>query len=434
MKQLNLRFKHAAMVLLLLLLTLHLKASELSDRLLSIKGIIAVEQIEKGFFNERYVVTIEQLLDHKNASRGKFEQRFVVSHVGFDRPTLLVTEGYGGARALKPRYREEISTRLNTNQIFVEHRFFGESTPKPRNWNYMTGENAAADLHSIREALATIYSHKWIATGVSKGGQNAMIYRTFYPQDVDVTVAYVGPVCFGVEDGRHEPFLEKVGTDEERAVIRDFQLEVLKRKTLLMPMFEEHCQSKGYKFTIPTSEVFDFCVLEYPFALWQWGTATSLIPSLDSPHEEMFEHLIAVASPDYFAISDEPSFFVQAARELGYYGYDTKPFEGMMTIKTAKNYLSKIFLPADAKKIKFSDVLSKKITSYLKNNDPRLICIYGEIDPWSAAAVDQTLFEGKQNMKLIVESRGSHKARINTLPEELREQTWRQIEEWIFKN
>ena len=295
-------------------------ATELYDRLIALKGVVSVEELDKGFFEERYVVMFDQPLDHKNPSKGHFEQRFVVAHAGFDRPTVIVTEGYGGARALNPRYREELSSRLGANQIFVEHRYFGESTPSPRNWDYLNAENAAADLHAVRQALAAVYPEKWIGTGVSKGGENSLIYRMYYPQDVDVTVAYVGPICFGVEDGRHEPFLERVGTAEERAAIREFQTEVLKRRKELVPLFDEYCKSKGYEFRTNIDEVFDLCVLEYPFSIWQWGTAVSVIPASDSPHQEPLDHLTATVPPDYFAVSEEPSFFVQADRALGCYG------------------------------------------------------------------------------------------------------------------
>lgn len=419
-------------LLLLLLLAIPLaQATELYDKLLKLQNVRSVEQLDKGTFNERYVVMIEQPLDHKNPKKGSFEQRFVVAHSGFDRPTLMVTEGYGGARALNAKYREEISTKLNTNQVFVEHRFFGASTPSPRNWAYLNGENAAADLHVIRQSLKDIYSKKWVASGVSKGGQNTMIYAAYYPNDVDAYVPYVGPVCFGVEDGRHEPFLENVGTPEERKLIYEFQKEVLSRREALMPLFKEHCDSKGYKFQIPLQEVFDYCVLEYPFALWQWGTALSTIPQTDAPHQELLDNVILMAGPEYFAIMDEPSFFVQAARDLGYYGYDTKPFEGLLVVENTKGYLRKAFLPKDAQKIKFSATLANKIIDYLKSNDPKMMFIYGEIDPWSAAMPDAKVFEGKKNMQLLIEPRGSHKARIETLPESMKERAWATLAEWL---
>jgi hypothetical protein len=31
------------------------------------------------------------------------------------------------------------------------------------------------DLHKIREMFATVYPGKWIATGISKGGQTALM-------------------------------------------------------------------------------------------------------------------------------------------------------------------------------------------------------------------------------------------------------------------
>lgn len=407
-------------------------ATELYDKLIALPGVVSVEELDKGFFEERYAVMFDQPLDHRNPAKGQFEQRFVVAHVGFDRPTVIVTEGYGGARAIGTRYREELSERLGANQVFVEHRYFGESTPEPRNWDYLNAEQAAADLHAVREALREIYPDKWIGTGVSKGGENALIYRMYYPADVDVTVAYVGPICFGVEDGRHEPFLDRVGTDEERAAMRDFQIEVLKRRKELVPMFEEYCKSKSYEFRTNIDEIFDLCVLEYPFSMWQWGTAVSVVPASDSPHEELLDHLIATVSPDYFAVNDEPSFFVQAQRELGYYGYDTAPFEGLLSIRNARGYLSRILLPDDARRIRFSDGLSRKIVAFYRANDPKVICIYGQNDPWSAAMLDSTLFHGKQNMKLVVEPGGSHRARIKTQTEEVQNQIWKTIEGWIF--
>ena len=41
--------------------------------------------------------------------------------------------------------------------IFVEHRFFLESTPEPRDWKYLTAENSAKDLHAVTAAFKTMY-------------------------------------------------------------------------------------------------------------------------------------------------------------------------------------------------------------------------------------------------------------------------------------
>ena len=221
----------------------------------------------------------------------------IVSHVGFDRPTVIVTEGYGAAYALNPKYREELSELLDANMIFVEYRYFLESTPEPKDWQYLTAENSADDLHAVRNAFKSIYPGKWIATGISKGGQTTLLYRTFYPDDVDISVPYVAPLCYGVEDGRHEPFLRKVSTPEDRKRIEDFQLEVLKRKAALLPRFEKYCNEKGLKFRAPVEEIYDYCVLEYSFALWQWGTPVSSIPATTASDDEIFAHLLDISIP-----------------------------------------------------------------------------------------------------------------------------------------
>ena len=172
--------------------------------------------------------------------------------------------------------------------IFVEYRYFLESTPEPKDWQYLTAENSADDLHAVRNAFKSIYPGKWIATGISKGGQTTLLYRTFYPDDVDISVPYVAPLCYGAEDGRHEPFLRKVSTPEDRKRIEDFQLEVLKRKAALLPRFKKYCDEKGLKFRAPVEEIYDYCVLEYSFALWQWGTPVSSIPATTASDDEIF--------------------------------------------------------------------------------------------------------------------------------------------------
>ena len=404
----------------------------LHEKLKTIATISEIKPLEKGEFAEKYVTYFNQPLDHQHPEKGSFRQRVVVSHIGFDRPTVIVTEGYGASYALNPKYREELSKMFNTNMVFVEYRYFLESTPNPRDWQYLTAESSADDLHAVRQALKDIYPNKWIATGISKGGQTAMLYRTFYPNDVDITVPYVGPLCYGVEDGRHEPFLRQVGTADERRKIEDFQLEVLKRKSTLLPRFEKHCQEKKYEFNASTEEIYDYSVLEYSFAFWQWGTPVSTIPANNASDDEIYKHFMAISEPSYFAKGGgNESFFVQAARELGYYGYDIRPFKQYLSITSSKGYLKKLMLPDDAKEIKFDKTLSKKITTFLKKNDPKMLFVYGEIDPWSAAAPFWLDTSKKKNMHIFVEPRGSHRARINTLPEEMKQEAISIIKGWL---
>lgn len=428
----NMHIRYAALLLFVLLSASASSFAQtvLEQKINAISAIKEIRPLETSEFSEKYVTYFTQPLDHRHPEKGSFRQRVIVSHVGFDRPTVIVTEGYGAAYALRSQYREELSKLLNANMIFVEYRYFLESTPEPKDWQYLTAENSADDLHAITTAFKNIYPGKWIATGISKGGQTTLLYRTFYPDDVDISVPYVAPLCYGVEDGRHEPFLHKVSTPENRKKIEDFQLEALKRKATLLPRFEKYCTEKNYSFRAPIEEIYDYSVLEYSFALWQWGTPISSIPATTASDDEIFSHLLAISEPGYFtADSPNASFFVQAARELGYYGYDVQPFKQYLSIQSSEGYLHRLMLPEELKDMPFDKTLSKKITKFLKKQDPKMIFIYGQNDPWTAAGV--TWLKNKKNIHVFIQPNGSHLARINPLPEAEKAEVMELINEWL---
>ena len=428
----NMHIRYAALLLFVLLSASASSFAQtvLEQKISAISAIKEIRPLETSEFSEKYVTYFTQPLDHRHPEKGSFRQRVIVSHVGFDRPTVIVTEGYGAAYALHSQYREELSKLLNANMIFVEYRYFLESTPEPKDWQYLTAENSADDLHAITTAFKNIYPGKWIATGISKGGQTTLLYRTFYPDDVDISVPYVAPLCYGVEDGRHEPFLHKVSTPENRKKIEDFQLEALKRKATLLPRFEKYCTEKNYSFRAPIEEIYDYSVLEYSFALWQWGTPISSIPATTASDDEIFSHLLAISEPGYFtADSPNASFFVQAARELGYYGYDVQPFKQYLSIQSSEGYLHRLMLPEELKDMPFDKTLSKKITKFLKKQDPKMIFIYGQNDPWTAAGV--TWLKNKKNIHVFIQPNGSHLARISTLPEAEKAEVMELINEWL---
>ena len=416
---------------LLCVVTTWAAPDELRQKLAALQGISGIEKLESEVYPEKYLVRITQQVDPKNPAAGTFTQRVVIGHVGFDRPTVIVTEGYGGAYALNPKYQEELTKLLNANLVFVEYRYFLESTPEPKNWDYLTAENSAYDLHHVNQTFRQLYQGKWISTGISKGGQTTCLYRAYFPDDVDFSVPYVAPLNRAVEDGRHEPFLRQVGTKAERDRILAFQKAVLKQKADIVPMLENYCQEHKLTFRIPMAEVLDYSVLEYPFAIWQWGTPVDQVPEPTASAADLFKHLMEISEPSYFS-NEQPyvSFDVQACRELGYYGYDTAPFKGLLTIKSAKGYLNKLMLPTELiDQVEFRPELYHKVYNFLKDNDPKMIFIYGEIDPWSATRVPT--FRGKKNEQIYIQPRGSHRSRIGNMPEEMKKQIMDQIHAWL---
>ena len=177
-------------------------------------------------------------------------------------------------------------------------------------------------------------------------------------------------------------------------------------------------------------EVLDFCILEYPFALWQWGHMIDEIPATDENIDDLFKHLITVSGPAYFSIEGMEgikSFFIQAAHELGYYGYDTKPLKKYLVVKNAKNYLNKIFISEEVK-IKYDRRTAREVKKFIQSTSAEILFIYGAWDPWSASAFE---VPQKPNFLKIMKPKGSHSTRIKNLPAEQKKQVKKQLETWL---
>ncbi len=386
----------------------------------------------KSDFKEVYELMIRQPLDHTDTAKGFFLQRIIVFYMDTALPTVIVTEGYSADYAARSSFKEELTRILNTNQIVIEHRFFSKSLPENVNWDFLTVNNAAADDHDVILLFKKLYKHKWISTGISKGGQTALYHRSIYPDDVDVTVPYVAPLNVALEDGRHEPYINQIGSRADRKAIRDFQFEVLKRRSTLFPKFEKFIAEKHYTFRLPLEEIYDYCVLEYSFAFWQWETTISEIPENDASDDKVFKHFISIASPDYFsleAIKPLEAFVVEAAKEEGYYGYETEPFKQFLKISTAKNYFQSVFLGPE-QKFTYQPSANDKVRQFLAKQDVKMIFLYGEYDPWSATSV---VFTDKKQMFKVVKRGGSHATRILNLPNRQQKKVVKQLKKWIKK-
>ena len=430
--------KYFISLLFLFLGTIQLSAqktkSDFAKQLESQPEISSVVSLDNNVFPEKYCVKIRQKVDWTGKTSDEFLERVFVGFKGYDRPTVIVTEGYSADYATWPSYEEELSRLFNCNLIVCEHRYFSESVPSNLNWDYLTVDNSLNDLHHVREIFGRLFHGKWLSTGISKGGQTTMFYRSLFPDDVDISVSYVAPLNKSVEDGRHEPFLYKtVGTSEERAALLEAQREILSRKARLLPKFEKLATSSGLTYQDDMSVIYDYCVYEFPFAFWQWGTSFSTIPSKEASDDEWFTYFMKISEPDYFTCpSNYTPFFVQAARELGYYGYSTRGLKDLCDVQKTHGYLSRLMLPQELQGIKFNKKLYKRTVKYLKKSDPRHLFIYGEIDPWSSSGVAPWLdCSKKQNMKVFVQPRGSHKARIGNMPANMRDEIISILTKWL---
>ena len=404
----------------------------LSERIKSLPGVISVEKMESNpFFTEALIIMVKQPLDHLHPELGSFHQRVILSNLGFNQPVVFITEGYGGQYAADSKYLNELCPLLNANQLFVEHRFFGKSVPDSIDWKYLTVENAAADHHDIIALFKPLYTKKWISTGISKGGETVLYHRALYPDDVEVSVPYVAPLNFSTEEKRHDLFIRhKTGTASGRRKVEHCQVELLKRKQQLMPLFDKFCTEKKYSFRANESTIYDYCILEFAFSFWQWGRSVKEIPETTVTDQDLFNYLIKICPPDYFDIESGKAtfpFFVQALKQLGYYGYNPKPFKGLMELTDTRGYIQKLFMPAKSE-FTYDPAMSLLVKNYLKKDAQKILLIYGGSDPWTASAANPY---GNKKILRIIQPGGSHRTRIGTLPGYQRKKVMKTLDKWM---
>ena len=166
--------------------------------------------------------------------------------------------------------------------------------------------------------------------------------------------------------------------------------------------------------------------------MWQWGTSTSTIPALDSDDKTILDYFIKMCGPDYFAAQNKiESFFVQAAKDFGYYGYNIEPFHKYVNEEDIEGYLKRVLLPEEFADVKFDDSNHRFVTDFYTENDPKMILIYGEVDPWTASGITWLRDRNKQNIKVFIQPGGSHTARILNMPENMRDQILEQLNQWM---
>jgi hypothetical protein len=370
-------------------------------------------------------LTISQPSNHDDSSSREFEQRVILTHKDFNKPVVLWIEGY----AINNKDLQEITQILDANQIIVEHRYFGESIPDTFDWRFLNIRQAAADHHRIAQLFETIYPGKWISAGISKGGQAAMYHRRFYPEDVDATICYVAPLNFSARESRIDTFLSTVGSEDCRAKIVAFQKQLLQEKETLLSLYQKFTKKKGYTFGIGLEKAYEYGVLEYAFAFWQWHhIECSEIPAKDKSNDEILNHFVEVSSPYYFSdqgIAYYKPFFYQALTEMGYYTYDVNPLRNYMKVVMNPDFT--FAAPSDAV-LHFNPETMRDISEWMMTQARTMLFIYGELDPWTASAVN---LNGNDKLKRFILKGGDHLTRIKHFPETERDKIYQILEQWL---
>jgi hypothetical protein len=375
-------------------------------------------------FTSAYQIVLDEPLDHNNIAAGTFKHYVYLSHVDETKPTVIVTEGYN---AVPQTY--ELTKIFKGNQVQVEYRFYGKSRPDSIQWKYLKNDQAIEDYHKLVSKLKRLYIGKWISTGISKGGETVLIYKSKYPWDVEVAVPYVAPLINAQEDIRTEQHINTVGTDECRAKVTQFQRSLLKKRDSVLNEISKFSKEKEMKFTeLSTSEALEYAVLEFPFSFWQWGGSCSEIPHNNATAKELFDYINGIVGISFY--SDKtyynllPSYY-QHMTELGYYGFDTTPVKDLLEVVKKPSNLR--FAPKNVD-LTYNPTYINEVRDFVENKGKKILYIYGEYDTWGACA--PTPKPHVDALKMILKE-GSHKTRIIDFSEEDKQLIYDKLQNWL---
>ncbi len=402
--------------------------SELEMKLFELPDVIFKKIDTPEGYESAYQLKVKQPLDHKHPEKGYFYQRVFLSHKDYSGPTAIITNGYG-----RPTNRiTEIAKLAAANQIQVEHRYFLESSPDSLDYDYLNFEQVTADLHKLNTIFRTIYSGKWISSGISKGGTTTIFYRYFYPDDVDVSIPYVAPVNHSAEDKRIYEFLDKVGTKECRQDIYEFQVKMLEEAELMKSYLKWFAKGQDLDFSyLNIDQAYEYAILEYPFSVWQWGTDCGKIPEHSAPRDTLIQHFIDVVGLAFYSdksMKDFGSHYFQSAEEMGYYGFEVDEFKGLLKHIGQNGNPSAIFTP-DKKEVEFDGALTNKVFEWTQKTDLPFIYINGANDTWSATAVPEV--KKSESLWFFMKDKSHGDARIKNMTDQNKSLLSKRLSKWI---
>lgn len=389
-----------------------------------VEGIASIKALgpKEGFKNV-YDIRIVQPLDHEDPNAGAFEQRIYLYHKSRKKPMIMVTEGYN----LNDR-KYELCDILDANQLTIEYRYYGKSVPENADWTYLTNTQAANDLHRIRQLFGKVYKKEWVSTGISKGGTTTMMYKALFPDDVDASVNYVGPLPLAQEDRRMDEHILTIGEDDCRKRLHQFQVEVLKRRDAIIPKIDSMAKADKMGFSIGTGAALEFAALEYTFSFWQYAHNCEEVPLSDASDHEMFLHLNKIVGYNFYsdAIYDyfKPAFY-QFMSENGYYGFIHDHVKHLLVDLDYPSNLA--FTPKDVD-INYDGSFMRLVEDRLREVGNKMIHVHGEFDPWGAVGFFP---EPDQDAVLAIKKGGGHTTRIKDLSDQDKKRIYLKLDQWL---
>jgi hypothetical protein len=382
----------------------------------------------------RFDLTFRQPLDHLYPEGRQFEQGLVLWHRDTTEPMILHTSGY----KIFASQLYLLANRWQTNQLQVTHRYFEGATPNPEHldWSKLNIAQSAADFHRIVVALKQVYQTPWVNNGASKGGMTSVFTRRFYPEDFNGTVADVAPLSFAAEDPRYIDFVDTVGGSplkECRERLRGIQRTILSRRQDLLKRINA---SKSFEILGDKSVAFEHAVVSLPFAFHQYHNAKpddavrcETIPADSASTEDIWQWLSLASSPEDLAddgLSTFLPYFYQANTELGGSADRLDVLQDLLE----HPYNGLMYGPKGVPQIHTDDAM-RDIENWVKTKSERIIFVYGEHDPWTAAMFP---YRPEAESFRFTVAKGNHRAKYIDLDDSDKQQFIKTLSGWLGKN
>ena len=404
-------------------------------------GVLSVQEVTGGAdtvyvtpglrcFEGRFT----QATDHFGTGTGTFSQYFNLVYRSADAPVVLDTTGYGCEGDL---WEEEPTLLLKANQLTIEERFFESSTPAVLDWTKLDVRQAAADHHAILLALKPLFSGKWLSAGVSKGGMTSVYHRRFYPSDVDATLAYSAPNLLGDPDGRFPAFVASRGSAASAAALHAWQQAVFDNWAAVKALLVQDLASHGRTTALlGADKTLELAVLEVPFTVWQYSDATlaAQVPGPGATPAQLYAYMGQVYKVvggiyqdwDDSAMQYFQAFDYQSGTQLGYpdldYAFTGLPYPALDLPATYPPFgVTETFDPS----------VMPDIQAWVSGSAQKVIFMYGENDPYTAAAFQVPQAAAARDLHLYVVPGGNHLSKLANLPLAQRTEALNLLTQWL---
>jgi hypothetical protein len=403
--------------------------TDIKERVLALPGMRLIK--ERQLTDHRFfVLGYTQPVDHRDRTRGTFEQRLTLLHRDTARPTVFHTSGYGLSTS---PVRSEPTRLVDGNEVSLEHRFFAPSRPSGEDWSPMTIRQAADDQHRLFRALKRIYDEEWIATGASKGGMTAVFYERFHPDDMDAVVAYVSPNDVDDdEDSAYDRFFARVGTPECRSRLDAVQREALVRREEMERRLNDWAAANraGFKTLGSLSLAYEAGVRDLVWNYWQSGSREGcawLPDPAAASDEELFgavNWLVRFSALTDKSLAESGPYYYQAGTELGSPALDLPQLAELTRFERPA---PRVFVPRSIP-MSFRPEVMRDVDRWVRHHGKRLLFVNGALDPWSAEPF--RLGRGTRDSLVLTAPRADHGAQIADLAEADRVRAVSRLQEW----